>query len=234
MNRDVATIPKRIASIKFSLMDPTEIRKMSAVEVKTADTYKDDGHAYRQGLMDNRMGVIEPGVRCETCGNKHDVCPSHFGHIQLELPVIHIGFTALLKTALKATCNTCSRILLHEKEGTHPIDSEKSEQDFYRHRVYDVIQKHGVGSTEFKKVIKEIVKECSSLKRQVCMHCQSEQGKIQLDKPTTFKEKKADKGEHKLNARDIREWLERIPDEDLIFIGMDFASSRPEWTIMRV
>ena len=131
MNRDVATIPKRIASIKFSLMDPNEIRKMSAVEVKTADTYKDDGHAYRQGLMDSRMGVIEPGVRCETCGNKHDQCPSHFGHIQLELPVIHIGFTALLKTALKSTCNTCSRILLHEREGTHPIDPEKSEQDYY-------------------------------------------------------------------------------------------------------
>jgi len=236
MNRDVATIPKRIASIKFSLMDPTEIRKMSAVEVKTADTYKDDGHAYRQGLMDNRMGVIEPGVRCETCGNKHDVCPSHFGHIQLELPVIHIGFTNLLKTALKATCNNCSRILLHEGKGTHPIDPEKSEQDYYRHRVYDVIQKHGVGSTEFKKVIKDIVKECSSLKRQVCMHpdCQAEQGKIQLDKPTTFKEKKQDKGEHKLNARDIREWLERIPDKDLIFIGMDHEASRPEWTIMRV
>ncbi|SVC66571.1 uncharacterized protein METZ01_LOCUS319425, partial [marine metagenome] len=121
-------------------MDPNEIRKMSAVEVKTADTYKDDGHAYRQGLMDNRMGVIEPGVRCETCGNKHDVCPSHFGHIQLELPVIHIGFTNLLKTALKSTCNKCSRILLHEQEGTHPNDPEKSEQDHYRTRVYDVIQ----------------------------------------------------------------------------------------------
>ena len=53
------------------------------------------------------------------------------------------------------------------------------------------------------------------------MHCGAEQGKIVLDKPTTFKEKKMDKGEHKLNARDIREWLERIPDEDLIFIGMD-------------
>ena len=234
MNRDVATIPKRIASIKFSLMDPNEIRKMSAVEVKTADTYKDDGHAYRQGLMDNRMGVIEPGVRCETCGNKHDQCPSHFGHIQLELPVVHIGFTNLLKTSLKSTCNTCSRVLLHEREGTHPIDPEKSEQDYYRARVHDVIQKHGVGSTEFKKIIKEITKICSGAKRAVCMHCGAEQGKIVLDKPTTFKEKKMDKGEHKLNARDIREWLERIPDEDLIFIGMDHNASRPEWTIMRV
>ena len=48
----------------------------------------------------------------------------------------------------------------------------------------------------------------------------AEQGKIILDKPTTFKEKK-DKGEHKLNARDIREWLEKIPDEHLIFVGME-------------
>ena len=50
--RNSTLIPKRIAGIRFSLMDPKEIREMSAVEVKTADTYKDDGHAYRQGLMD--------------------------------------------------------------------------------------------------------------------------------------------------------------------------------------
>ena len=48
-NRGPAQIPKRIDSIKFSLMNPNEIRKMSSVEVKTADTYKDDGHAYKQG-----------------------------------------------------------------------------------------------------------------------------------------------------------------------------------------
>ena len=232
--RGVAKIPKRIDSIKFSLMDPNEIRKMSAVEVKTADTYKDDGHAFKQGLMDPKMGVIDPGIRCETCGNKHDECPSHFGHIALELPVIHIGFTPLIKTALKCTCNECSQILLHSATDTHPLDPEKSEQDYYRDRVNDVMQKHGVGSTEFKKIIKEIEKECSSAKRAICMHCGSEQGKILLDKPSTFKEKKADKGEHKLNARDIREWLEKIPDQHLIFLGMDSNSSRPEWSIMKV
>ena len=43
--RDVAKIPKRIGTIKFTLMDPNEIRKMSSVEVKTADTYKDDGES---------------------------------------------------------------------------------------------------------------------------------------------------------------------------------------------
>ena len=240
MSRNQTTlIPKRISSIRFNLMDPNEIRKMSAVEVKTADTYKDDGHAYRQGLMDPKMGVIEPGIRCDTCGNKYDECPSHFGHIQLELPVVHIGFVGLIKTALKSTCNSCNRILLQEAAGTHPSDEEKSEQDYYRSRIIDTIQKHGLGSTEFSKLIKDVEKVCSSTKRKVCMHCQATQGKIILDKPTTFKEKMdagtggAKASEKKLNARDIREWLSEIPEEDLIFIGMD-KINRPEWTIMRV
>ena len=50
--RDAAKIPKRIESIKFGLLDPNEIRKMSSVEIKTADTYKDDGPAFKRGLMD--------------------------------------------------------------------------------------------------------------------------------------------------------------------------------------
>ena len=156
MSRNSTTmIPKRIASIRFSLMDPTEIRKMSSVEVKTADTYKDDGHAYRQGLMDPHMGVIEPGLLCPTDNCKYDESPGHFGHIQLELPVIHIGFVNLIKTALKATCNSCSKILLHEAGGTAPgmaNEDEPSEQDYYRKRVHDIILKHGVGSTEFSKI----------------------------------------------------------------------------------
>ena len=129
--RDAAKIPKRIDSIRFTLMDPNEIRKMSSVEVKTADTYKDDGHAFKQGLMDPKMGVIDPGIRCETCGNKHEECPSHFGHIALELPVMHIGFTNLIKNCLKSTCNSCSKVLLLDAAETHPTDPEKSEQDYY-------------------------------------------------------------------------------------------------------
>ena len=43
MSRRTTLIPKRIAQIRFSLMDPSEIRKMSSVEVKTPDTDKDNG-----------------------------------------------------------------------------------------------------------------------------------------------------------------------------------------------
>ena len=57
MSRRTTLIPKRIAQIRFSLMDPSEIRKMSSVEVKTPDTYKDDGRPYNQGLMDSHVGI---------------------------------------------------------------------------------------------------------------------------------------------------------------------------------
>jgi DNA-directed RNA polymerase beta' subunit len=127
---------------------------------------------------------------------------------------------------------------LHDAPGTHPSNPELSEQDYYRARVRDLITKHGVGSTEFSKIIKEVEKTTSGTKRAICMHCGEQQGKIVLDKPTTFKENIIAQGgskatERKLNARDIREWLAGIPDEHLIFVGMD-KSNRPEWIILRV
>ncbi|RPG70056.1 MAG: DNA-directed RNA polymerase subunit A' [Euryarchaeota archaeon TMED99] len=239
MSQKNTMIPKRIAQIRFGLMEPKEIRQMSAVEVKTADTYKDDGHAYRQGLMDPHMGVIEPGLVCPTDNCKYDESPGHFGHIALELPVIHIGFVNLIKTALKATCSKCSKILLHDTPSTHPSNPELSEQDYYRTRIRDIIIKHGVGSTEFSKIIKEVEKITTGTRRGQCMHCQAMQGKIMLDKPTTFKEKKESQGagkgevERKLNPRDVREWLSAIPSEHLIFIGMD-KDNRPEWVVLKV
>lgn len=240
MSQKNTMIPKRIAQIRFGLMDPIEIRKMSAVEVKTADTYKDDGHAYRQGLMDPHMGVIEPGLVCPTDNCKYDESPGHFGHIQLELPVMHIGFVNLIKTALKATCSKCSEILLHKESGSHPSNPELSEQDYFRTRINDIRIKHGVGSTEFSKIIKEVEKVTTHSSRGVCMHCGEAQGKIALDKPTTFKEKKEAKGQsgkdegwRKLNPRDVREWLSGIPSDHLIFIGMD-KQNRPEWIVLKV
>ena len=161
---------------------------MSAVEVKTADTYKDDGHAYKQGLMDPhgcyRTRTALPYGQLLVSGES----PGHFRH-SADCRDSH-RLCGLIKTALKATCNDCSNILLHGEPGTSPLGTEgESEQDYYRKRIRDVITKHGVGSTEFSKIIKEVEKVTTGTKRTLCMHCQKPQGKIVLDKPTTLKEK---------------------------------------------
>ena len=75
MRYSATRVSKRIGGVRFTLMDPTEIRRMSSVEVKTADTYGGDGHPYRQGLMDPHMGVIEPGLTCPTDNCRYDESP---------------------------------------------------------------------------------------------------------------------------------------------------------------
>ena len=68
MTSMITNAPKKIGSIAFALLSPQEIRDMSATKIITADTYDDDGFPIDMGLMDPRLGVIEPGLRCKTCG----------------------------------------------------------------------------------------------------------------------------------------------------------------------
>ena len=107
------TLTKKIGNIEFSLLSPNEIRKLSATKVITADTYDDDGFPIAMGLMDPRLGVIEPGLRCKTCGQRvgKDKCPGHFGHIDLAMPVIHVGLIKPIRNCLRSTCRDCGNLL---------------------------------------------------------------------------------------------------------------------------
>ncbi|MEN3060316.1 MAG: DNA-directed RNA polymerase subunit A', partial [Candidatus Methanosuratincola petrocarbonis] len=107
---------KSIKSIKFGVLSPEEIRKMSVVNIVTADTYDEDGIPIEAGLMDRRLGTIEPGQKCQTCGNRVGQCPGHFGHIELARPVVHPGFAKLVYNLLKSTCWNCGRILLTKED----------------------------------------------------------------------------------------------------------------------
>ena len=112
------SITKRIGKMEISVLSPNELRKMSATKVITADTYDDDGFPITMGLMDQRLSVIEPGLRCKTCGLKvgKDKCPGHFGHIDLAMPVVHVGFVKTIRNSLRSTCRKCGRLLLSDQQ----------------------------------------------------------------------------------------------------------------------
>ena len=210
-------ITKRIGSIKFSCLSPEEIRKMSAIKVITPDTYNDEGYPYPGGLMDPHMGVIEPGIRCKTCGCKVDECPGHFGHIELALPVIHVGFIKDIKMLLESTCCKCGRLMLSPEQIKDRMDSMEKMEEL------------GGGTIEKKLFTKDTAKDASG--KAVCPYCNETQIKIKLDKPTTFREVEDN---HKLTPKEVRERLERIPDEDLRALGIDPETCRPEWMVLTV
>lgn len=208
-------ITKRIGSIKFSCISPDEIRKMSATKVITADTYDDEGYPIEMGLMDPRMGVIEPGLRCKTCANRVDECPGHFGHIDLAMPVIHVGFIRDIKMLLESTCRTCGRLMLTPEQITAAaVEVERMEE-------------LGGDTMDVKNFAKVVAKGAST--KGLCPHCSAEQIKIKLDKPTTFREVDDN---HKLTPKEVRERLERITDADLVTLGFDPSTCRPEWMVL--
>lgn len=66
-------ILKKISQIDFGLMSPENIRKMSVTKIVTPDTYDEDGYPIEAGLMDPRLGVIDPGLRCRSCGLRVEI-----------------------------------------------------------------------------------------------------------------------------------------------------------------
>jgi len=208
---------KVIDSVHFTLLSPNEIRRMSAAEIQTADTYDEDGVPIVSGLMDGRLGTLEPRQKCKTCGNTAQGCPGHFGHIELAEPVVHVCFAKIIYRLLTVTCRNCGKILLSKEEAE---DLRRAMEDERR-------RLNTIPETFYDEVLKVAKKHAE------CPHCGTRQYPIEHIKPTSYHEI-IDGGAVRLMPSAIRERLERIPDEDLILLGIDPRAARPEWAILQV
>ena len=208
---------KILGGIKFSVWSPTEVRKFSVAEVTAPETYDEDGMPVQGGLMDNRLGTLEPGQKCATCGNTSAKCPGHFGHIELAEPVLHIAFVDDIHKLLLITCRSCNRIKLDPED----LAKYKSIRD--TKAAYAVIT--------LENIKDEIIERAKKVKE--CPHCGKEQYDLIFTKPTIFVEK-TDAGENRLVPITIRDRLSHVPDDDLTLLGYDPRTARPEWFVLQV
>ncbi len=193
---------KKIKEIEFNVLGPELIRKMSAIQIKNPETYDKDGYPMESGLMDPHLGVINPGLRCKTCGQTMRNCPGHFGSLELVRPVIHAAFSRKIEQLLLSTCPSCGRIMLKQQD----IEKlKKSKRD----------------------LTKLIINKAKKVKK--CPHCGTTKYELKLDRPTNFFYNK-----ERLYPTQIREWLEKIPDEDLVLFGYEPKRLRPEWFVLTV
>ena len=155
---------KLIEKIKFGLLSPDEIRKMSAARIITADTYDEDGLPIPSGLMD------QPGQRCQTCGNLVSNCMGHFGHIELARPVIHVGYAKKVLKVLRSICPECSRLMLTEEE----METFRQEQAKHQKIFFE-------GDEDATKIVFKRAR-----KSKLCPYCGAKKKKIVIEKPTTF------------------------------------------------
>ncbi|OGI15797.1 DNA-directed RNA polymerase subunit A' [Candidatus Micrarchaeota archaeon RBG_16_49_10] len=147
-----------IDKVVFGVLDPEIIRKMSVAKINKTDLYDQEGYPIEGGLMDPRLGIIDPGLRCRTCGGSTGDCKGHFGHLDLTRPVINVNYAKLIYNILKLICRSCDRILLDE-----------------------------AGLEKFNKGRKSL-KVLRNLIKTKCPYCGERQKKIKFIKPTTFTE----------------------------------------------
>ena len=205
---------KKIDSIGFGLFSPKQVTDLAAAKIVTPELYDREGYPVDGGLMDIRLGVIDPGLRCKTCGGKLKECPGHFGYIELARPVIHVKFVRQIFDLMRSSCKYCGRISIPEANSKRYqilLDSIELEE----------------GSESRRRKIREIVAKYKL--KDKCPHCDKKQEKITLEKPYNFYENQV-----RLSPIEVRARLEKIPDEDLAMFGLRSKGLRPEWIILTV
>jgi DNA-directed RNA polymerase subunit A' len=205
---------KKIKSIQFGFMSPKMIKKMAAAKVVTPELYDREGYPVEGGLMDTRLGVIDPGLICKTDGLKLKETLGHFGYIELGRPVIHISYVKAVHAFLQTTCLDCSRLLMPQ---------EKIEK--YKNTINEL--KEQGWFDEIAKINKSIRSSIKLVKK--CPHCEAKQIKVKIEKPTNFYE-----DTKRITPIEILERFEKITDEDCLLIGVDPEFARPEWMVVSI
>jgi DNA-directed RNA polymerase subunit A' len=210
-------LPKKVVGVKFGLLSPDDIRKIAEVKITTADTYDEDGYPIENGLMDLRLGVVDPGLRCKTCGSRAGECPGHFGRIELSRPVVHVGFIKLIYKLLHAVCSKCGRLAIPEERIAE-----------YREEIRKG-RKLGKNTADIVDDLLATAKASKKCPHPNCEDHDKERPVVKFEKPTGFIEDR-----NRLSATDVRERLEGITDEDAEVMGFDLEVSRPEWMTITV
>lgn len=148
----------KVERIEFGTVSPEMVKGMAAAKITKTELYDQEGYPIEGGLMDPRLGVIDPGVRCRTCGGSVGECYGHFGYLELTRPVVHVHYSKIIFALIKMLCRKCSRVLVD------PKDMERI------------------------KGKKLSFKEFVTLSKKKCPYCNAEQKKLKLIKPYTFVE----------------------------------------------
>ena len=211
-----------IVGIQFGIFSPEEIERRSVVEITTKDTYEGNEPKIG-GLFDPRMGVLDNGKNCRSCGQTNHGCPGHFGHYRLARPVYFYQFHPIILNILGCVCIRCSKLLI-DKESHRSVLKKAGEA-----RWRDVLSL----CSNIKRCGQDTEDGCGS--RQPMKYTRDGIARIiaeweSLDDPS----KAGGKTLQPLEVEYVLHLFRRITDEDVDFMGFSRFWCRPDWMICTV
>lgn len=186
-------LPKVINKVYFTALSPTQWMKYAVLEI----TEGTRGGNVAGSLYDERLGVIDNGKICLTCGKNNLTCPGHFGYIVLPIPIYNPKFLQAVQRILKCICFSCSKLRLTDEQ-IH---------------LYNLLRIAGGKDTR----LRAFVKRSENIPQ--CPHCHSPQPSYDFRNgiSLTFD----DSPKQPLPAKHAYQILARISDADFITLGFN-------------
>ncbi|EUC33479.1 hypothetical protein COCVIDRAFT_111692 [Bipolaris victoriae FI3] len=231
---------RTIKEIQFGLLSPEEIKAMSVVHILYPETMDEQKQKPReQGLNDPKLGTIDRMYSCATCKEDIQVCPGHFGHIELHTPVFHVGFVVKIKKLLETVCHTCGMI---KADFNHP-DWQAAARTKDAKKRFDKIWRMSRTKNVCVQDVEESGKE-NKIPKIPHGGCGSRQPdtirKEGLKLTGTWKQSKKDdddgQGDRKevITPKQAQTIFKLLSDNTLALLGLNADYARPEWMILDV
>ena len=218
-----------VVGIQICVFSPDEIERRSVVEVTNSGTYEGNEPKIG-GLFDPRMGVLDNGKECRSCGQTNHKCPGHFGHFRLARPVYYIQFLPFIQNVLSCVCIRCSKLLVDKSFRKHFL-KRKGEA-----RWRDVL----TASKEIKRCGQETEDGCGA--RQPTRYIREGIARIvaewdsidSVPSEGAVNAAKEQKQSQPLEVEFVLRLFRRILDEDVDFMGLSRYWCRPDWMICTI
>ena len=216
-----------VVGIQFGIFSPDEIVRRSVVEITSQTPYEGNDPKIG-GLFDPRMGVLDNGKTCRSCGQTNHGCPGHFGHYRLARPVYFIQFMEKIRDVLRCACVRCGKLLI-DKSSHARIAKRRGEARFKLvkeacdkiHRCGQETE-DGCGTLKPNRIVMEgiqrLVAEWDAID-------DTSEGAAEKAKKTT---------RQPLAVEYVLRLFKQITDEDVDFMGFSRYWCRPDWMICQV
>jgi len=247
--------PKRVEEIQFGLMSGLDMMQVSELHVRSKQLYViETREPVSEGLLDPKLGVSDKSSLCGTCGKSLKSCVGHFGHIDLGLPVFHIGYFKAIQAVLHSICKTCSRVLLANPEKdaflgimtSRSIDSNTKTE--VRKKIVDLCKKvracptckarngaiKKVQGSDTLKLVHELYKTKKAKEDDHLQRIRKNMFATSLSKETAVEidEAMIDRAQGPMDPEVVRKLFANIPGAELPLLWSDPTHSRPERMIL--
>lgn len=209
---------EKIVGVQFGIYSPDEIVKRSVVEITNHSTYENNEPKIG-GLFDPRMGVLENGKTCRSCGQTNHSCPGHFGHYRLARPVYFSQFFEYILNTMKCICIRCSKLLIDKETNAHLLKKRPEARWNEVRALCSKISRCGQANGDGCGTIKPV-----GIKNEGVFTIVAEWEGGEDDK----------KIRQQLEVEYVQRLFRAITDEDVEFMGFPHHWCRPDWMICSV